>query len=172
MMFNRKLLLLTLTGILLAPGFAEATLIKAFSLQELHRTADVVITGKVTDANSFWNQTHDTIYTDYTVVVEEAAKGELLKTVTVRLMGGAVGDRELLVSGNAVLEVGERVLLCLRANDGFHTLVGMSQGKWSVRRHGGVNHVFRGAALGSLPRQDGEIPLHELLEEMTGGETR
>ena len=168
----RKLLPLLLLGPLFLPAAAEATLIRAFSLQELHRTADEVITGKVTDANSFWNEAHDTIYTDYTVQVEGRSKGAGGKTLTVRLMGGAVGERELLVSGNARFEVGERVLLCLRANQGFHTLVGMSQGKWTVRRHGGVNHVFRAPALGNLPRQEGEIPLQELLDKMTGEEAR
>ena len=151
---------------------AEATLIRAFSLQELHRTADKVVTGTVTGANSFWNEAHDTIYTEYTVVVESTLKGAGGKTLSVRLMGGAVDDRELLVAGNAKLEVGEEVLLCLRTNVGFHTLVGMSQGKWTVRRHDGIDHAFRGPALGDVPRREGEIPLTELLEKMTAGETR
>ena len=172
MVFSRKVLFLLLAGLLLAPGFAEATLIRAFSLQELHRTADEVVTGTVTAADCFLYEAHDTIYTEYTVVVESTLKGEGGKTLVVRLMGGTVGDRELVVAGNATLEPGERVLLFLRTNGAFHTVVGMSQGKWTVRRHGGISHVFRGPALGDLPRQEGEIPLMELLDKVTEEETR
>ena len=171
-MFSRKVLFLLLAGLLLAPGFAEATLIRAFSLPELHRAADEVVTGTVAAADSFWNEGHDTIYTDYSVTVESTVKGSRRKTIVVRLMGGTVGDRELVVAGNATLEPGERVLLFLRTNGAFHTVVGMSLGKWTVRRHGGIDHVFRGPALGDVARQEGEIPLMELLDKVTEEETR
>ena len=143
---------------------ASATLVRGFSLQELRRESHCVVLGEVTESRSFWNQAGDVIYTEYGVDVERVVKGKASDRVVVRLMGGRVGDRELVISGNPSIAVGERVLLFLRDYELFHTVVGMSQGKWSVRRLDGCDHVYRGPAQKARPRQEGEIPLGQLLE--------
>ena len=99
------------------------------------------------------------------MAVESVQKGAAIDAVVVRLMGGTVGPTTLTVAGNATLATGERVLLVLRCQGEFHTLVGMSQGKWSVHQSRGVDVVRRGP-----PPQSGatamspEKPLVELLE--------
>lgn len=140
---------------------------RSFTLPELFAQADRVVSGKVEAGKSFWNDAHDTIYTDYVVRTEKTYKGERAETLIVRLMGGKVGDRELVVSSNAVIADGERVLLFLRDAGGFHAVVGMSQGKWSIRTLDGVDMAWRGAALGEKPRQEGEIAVEELIRKCT-----
>lgn len=144
---------------------AQASLVRGFSLQQLRSEAHRVIVGKVTAAHSFWNDGKDKIYTEYTVEVQRVIKGEATAKLTVRLMGGRVGERELTVAGNPTIKVGERVLLFLRDYDTFHTVVGMSQGKWSVRALDGQDHVYRGPAQTQKERQAGELPLKKLLEQ-------
>lgn len=144
---------------------AQASLVRGFSLQQLRSEAHRVVVGKVTAARSFWNEGKDKIYTEYTVEVQRVVKGEKVSKLTVRLMGGRVGERELTVSGNPSIDVGERVLLFLRDYDSFHAVVGMSQGKWSVRTLDGQDHVYRGPAQTSKDRQAGEIALEKLLEQ-------
>jgi len=166
-MTNRTLSLAAFaTALLMLSGAAEASLVRSFSLQELFKEADVVLVGKVVESVSFWNEAHDTIYTEHTVSVERAEKGSANDKVTVRLMGGTVDGKTLSVAGNARMEKGERVLLVLRKAGPFHVVVGMSQGKWSVRQVDGVDHVWRGERIEKQSRQPGERSLDGLLEVM------
>ncbi len=161
----KRLFPLLVLLVLLAPE-AAATTVRSFSLHQLFREADHVVVGKVVSQRSFWNEAHDTIYTDYTVAIEATEKGAKVDSLTVRLMGGTVGEMSLSVSGNAVLDKGERVLLVLRDQVEFHTLVGMSQGKWNVRCVDGVDVVHRGPAPKGkhlFPARQPK-PLGELLE--------
>ncbi len=163
----KRILPLLLLLVLLAPE-AAATSVRPFSLHQLFREADLIVLGKVTGEVSFWNGAHDTIYTDYTVAVESTRKGLSVDTVVVRLMGGTVGPTTLSVAGNAIFAVGERVLLVLRNQGDFHTLVGMSQGKWSVWRSDGIDVVRRGppSTLSGTISQPSGKPLSELLEQL------
>jgi hypothetical protein len=138
-------------------------MVRAFSLQDLYREADGVVLGTVESSRSFWNDAHDTIYTEYEVAVDRTVKGSEVKRVTVRLMGGRVADRELVVSGNPDIADRERLLLFLRDSGEFRTVVGMSQGKWSVRTLDGQELAWRGPQLGNVPKRDGEVPVEELL---------
>jgi hypothetical protein len=137
--------------------------VRTFTLGQLYDEADVVAVGRVAAQASFWNDAGDTIYTEHEVEVERVLKGLPLDVLRVRQMGGKVGDVELTVAGTAPIETGERVLVFVRDLGEYQALVGMSQGKWSVRSIAGCDHVFRGAAPlhpGPVP---GEIPLAELL---------
>jgi hypothetical protein len=163
----KRLFPLLVLLVLLVPE-AAATTVRSFSLPQLFREADHVVVGKVVGQRSFWNEAHDTIYTDFTVAVEATEKGAQVENVTVRLMGGTVGATRLSISGNASLKEGERVLLVLRDQGDFHTLVGMSQGKWNVRRVEGIDVVQRGPAPAGTDlfstRQP--KPLSELLKQL------
>jgi hypothetical protein len=165
----KRLFPLLVLLVLLAPE-AAATTLRSFSLHQLFRAADHVVVGEVVSQRSFWNEAHDTIYTDFTVAVEVAEKGTKVDSVTVRLMGGTVGDTHLSISGNASLAEGERVLLVLREQGDFCTLVGMSQGKWNVRQVDGIDVVHRGPAPKGkdlFPARQPK-PLSELLKQLRG----
>jgi len=165
---KKTVLLAAVPAVMLVMGTAEATLIRTFTLQGLYAEADCVVVGEVARSGSFWNEAHDTIYTDHFVDVERTVKGTADGEMVLRQMGGRVGDVELSIAGNARLEEGERVLLVMRGNKDFFTLVGMNQGKWSVRTLEGKDHAYRGPSPGDLPRQEGETPLVELLDKMAG----
>lgn|GEM_PF-4104553 len=160
--------LLVLTAV---PNMSQSAIVRGFSLQELAREAHNVVIGTVEGARSFYNDDGSVIYTHYTVEVERSVKGLAPAIIEVRLMGGSVGDRELIVAGNPRIENGERVLLFLRDQLDFYTLVGMSQGKWSVREFDGRTMAFRGSVPQppSVPQPipsllEGELPLSELLK--------
>ncbi len=155
-----KTLLVALALLLVAP-MAQASTVRGFSLPQILAQADTVVVGKVVSQRSFWNEAHDTIYTEFTITVESMAKGHHRPTVVLRLMGGAVGGVRLAVAGNPSLDVGERVLLATRDQGEFQTLVGMAQGKWSVRKIDGADYVSRS---GLATRDD--LPLDDLLRRM------
>jgi hypothetical protein len=157
---------LVVAGVLLWAGVAQGSLVHSFSLQQLFEEADLIVVGEVNGSVSFWNDAHDTIYTEFTVAVEKTVKGTAEGEVTVRLMGGTVDGKTLRVAGNAQMEKGERTLLVLRKSGSFYVVIGMSQGKWSVRKHEGVDCVWRGRTLGNGKRRPGERTLDELWIEM------
>lgn len=144
---------------------AQGSWVKSYSLDALYREADLVVRGAVIDSTSFWNDEHDRIYTEYEIAPSHLFKGQSSTPIRVRLMGGIVGDKELIISGNPTITKGEDVLLFLRSVPNFYVVVGMSQGKWSVRDIDGTPHVFRGKSQGALEKADGEIPLERLLEK-------
>jgi len=146
---------------------AGASVVRSFSLQELYSTAQLVVVGEVTAQTVFWNEVHDTIYTEYTIKAERVVKGKAPAEIRLRLMGGSLDGKTLTVPGNARVEVGERVLLALRDQGAFQTLVGMSQGKWSVRQVDGGDRAWRGARLPvAEPLRDGEVLLDGLIDDM------
>ncbi len=148
---------------------SQASAIRSFTLQELFAEAHLVVVGDLTSRTSFWNDAHDTIYTEYTVRPERVVKGKAPAELRLRLMGGSLDGKTLTVPGNARVEEGERVLLVLRDQGTYQTLVGMSQGKWSVRRVNGEDRAWRGGRLSPVePVRDGEVRLDDLLDEMQG----
>lgn len=144
---------------------AQALLIRSFSLADLGREAHAVVLGQVVGARSFYSDDRSVIYTHYTLEVQAIYKGLTPSIIEVRLIGGHVDDRELTVTGNPVLETGETVLLFLRDYDAFYTMVGMNQGKWSVRELLGRLFAFRGQAPTLPGPVEGEAPLELLLKE-------
>lgn len=143
----------------------QAFMIKQFSLPDLGREAHTVVLGRVVGYRSFYSDDHSVIYTHYTVEVETTFKGLAPDLIEVRLMGGVVGDRELVISGNPSLQNGERVLLFLRDYVDFYTVVGMHQGKWSVRQQQGRDWAFRGPAPTESSSLEGETPLEGVLQQ-------
>jgi len=160
-------LALSLAAFLAVVSPTRGSVVRPFTLQELYSTAELVVVGEVVGQTSFWNEAHDTIYTEYTIQVERVVKGRKPLELRLRLMGGSVDGQTLRVPGNAQVEVGERVLVALRDQGAFQTLVGMSQGKWSIRRLGGQDVAWRGARLPvAEPLRDGEVPLDDLLDDL------
>jgi hypothetical protein len=155
-----KIFPVALVLLLLAP-LAQASSVRGFSLPQLFAQADAVVVGQVTSQRSFWNGAHDTIYTEYTIAVETTPKGEHRPTVILRLMGGAVGDVRLSVAGNPSLAIGERVLLATRNQGEYLTLVGMAQGKWSVKQIDGIDYATR-----SSQATKDDLPLDDVLQRM------
>jgi len=145
---------------------ARGSLVRGFTLEQLGREAESVVLGRVTRSESFWNESREKIYTHHHIRVERTFKGPAGDLVTVRQMGGTVGDTTLTIAGDARLAPDERVLLVLRNHDGFSTLVGMAQGKWTVRRMEGLDHAFRGPPPDDTTRPESGLPLAELLEKM------
>ena len=155
--------------LVLATGFpaAQATTVRSFTLPELATEADRIVLGTIGNVRTFWNNEHDTIYTEYDITVERMIKGTPATVLTVRLMGGRVGDVKLSIEGNGSMEPAERVLVVVRDQESYSTLVGMSQGKWSIRTIDGIEYAFRGRPRTSPAREDGEIPLSDLLKKLS-----
>lgn len=83
-------------------------------LKDLSKGADIILTGKVTQQSSSWNDNNTRIYTEATIQVNEYLKGNSRESsVVVRYLGGEVGDVGELYSHMPRFEDNEEVLVFL-----------------------------------------------------------
>ncbi|MGK0358566.1 MAG: hypothetical protein ACI9U2_000855 [Bradymonadia bacterium] len=136
---------------------AWATIVQALNLEQLSKTADVVVHGRVLSQSTAWNASHSRIYTVTTVSVTDPLKGPHKKgtAIQIRQLGGTVDGITQSIVGNAVLRTDEEVVLFLNHDPkkALHYVVGMAQGKYTVQREGKaalVRHDLRGLALADL----------------------
>ena len=84
-------------------------------LKDLSKGADVILTGKVTQQTSSWNENKTRIYTQATIQVEEYLKGNNTgNSITVIYPGGEVGDVGELYSHMPKFQDKEEVLVFLK----------------------------------------------------------
>ena len=87
-------------------------------LKELSKGADVILTGKVTQQTSSWNEDKTRIYTLATIQVGEYIKGNNTgNTVTVKYLGGEVGEVGEMYSHMPRFEDEEEVLVFLKEDE-------------------------------------------------------
>lgn len=102
---------LLLIGLALLVVPAEASLIVPMADDDLIVGADVIVLGRVSRIESHRDVTGD-ITTYVTVAIDEVLKGALPgREVTIRELGGQVGDRTAWMFASPHYEVGERALL-------------------------------------------------------------
>jgi hypothetical protein len=118
-------------GLCVATPLAMASLVRALDLAGLTTGADRIVVADVLSVQAAWDAAHRTIHTAVEVSVRESWKGETPAggRLTIRQLGGTVGEIEMTVRGMARFAVGERTLLFLRRSQ----VMGMSQGKRSLR---------------------------------------
>lgn len=103
----------------------------------------MVVSGKVEGVRSYWNDKQTKIFTETTIQVDEAYKGETASTVRIIQMGGVVGTVRMHVHGALAWRPGEDVLLFLDSYDADRYRVsGFSQGKFGVDRDPVTGEAF------------------------------
>lgn len=110
----------------------HATLVGAFSLDELATVATHVVRGEVVDIEAGW---HDgLIFTEVEIAITECLKGACeAGRMTVRALGGEVGPYVQDVTGGARYVLGEEVVLFLEPTADHHLrTTGMAQGKFHL----------------------------------------
>lgn len=104
-------------------------------LKNLSQNADVIITGKVTQQNSSWNESKTRIYTLATIQVDEYLKGgNTGSSIVVSYPGGEVGDIGELYSHMPRFEDNEEVLVFLKKDQtgSSYKVVNGEEGKLTV----------------------------------------
>ena len=130
---------------LLGASLASATTVQKFTIRELAAKSDAIVTAKVEDQSSRQDASNKEIYTYITVSVLQSVKGaQGEKTITIRQLGGSVGNLISVVPGMPSFKNGEEVVLFLSAKDraGYPWVMGLQQGKYSiVTDDNGLKHV-------------------------------
>jgi hypothetical protein len=90
----------------------------AVELKDLSAGADVIVTGKITQLSSSWNDDNTRIYTRATIQVDEYLKGiNNGSSITVSYPGGEVGDVGEMYSHMPRFVDDEEVLVFLKKDD-------------------------------------------------------
>jgi hypothetical protein len=174
---RRAVLVLALTGTLLAARPSVASLVLAMDLGQLTQQSQRVVVGEVTSVRSAWDAKHQRILSTIEIRVSEAWKGQMPSggVLTIVQPGGVADGIEMKVHGMPVFTPGERAVLFLRGEASQPiSVVGMGQGKrglhfdaaskrWMVDggdRSAAVNIDLQGHTHSAAP--EATLPLDEL----------
>ena len=141
--FSLPIVVLVLVG-LLAASAAFATTVQKLTLQDLTKKSDSIVRARVTDATSSWDANHKEIYTYTTFQILEPVKGRKGETtLTIREIGGTVGNIASIVPGMPSFKKGEEVVLFLTQKDaaGYPWVMGLQQGKYTIMEKDGAKFV-------------------------------
>lgn len=123
--------------LLLIPiSFGNATSVREISMDEMLQQSQVVFEGTVTDIEARQN-TQKRIHTYVTFEITDIIKGEYHgNTITLRFLGGTVGDVTMVVSDMRLPQQGERGIYFVESLERFQVnpLYGWSQGHFIVER--------------------------------------
>lgn len=112
---------------------ARATTIERMSLEKMARTAKAIVRARCLGNST--NQEAGEIWTFTNFAVEQVWRGSAQAQITVRLLGGRMGNLTSSVSGVPRFEAGEEVLLFLEPTPrGDFSVVSWEQGTFRVRR--------------------------------------
>ena len=103
------------------------------SVEDLARKADTIVLGTVTQQQSAWDAQYTAISTAITLTVEQVLAGTPGDTVTFQVAGGIVGGMGMRTSNDPVFQDGERVIVFLDTRAVPSSVVGMQQGKFTVK---------------------------------------
>ena len=111
----RLLCALIIVGGFFSAAFAQLT---SSEVESMSKNADLIITGKVTQQSSSWNEDNTRIYTRATIQVEEYLKGNNNSgPIIVSYLGGEVGEVGEMYSHMPRFEDNEEVLVFLKKDD-------------------------------------------------------
>lgn len=109
------LLILIIAGGLCSTSYTQ---LKSAEVKSMSKNADLIITGKVIEQTSSWNENKTRIYTHATIQVDDYIKGNSAgNTVNVKYLGGEVGDVGELYSHMPKFQDKEEVLVFLKKDN-------------------------------------------------------
>ena len=159
--YNFKYIWLILLGFVL-PSFAQS---ESLVIKNLSASADVIVSGKVIQKKSSWNESQTRIYTRTTVQVEEFLKGQGNgNNVEITTPGGEVGDVGELYTHMPTFEHNEEVVVFLNkdAQTNEYKVLNGEQGKIRVQEDPATG---KKVARSTLPLEDLKLQIKNFLSE-------
>ena len=144
----RHLWALSLVAALALAAPAAATSAVLLPREQLVKKSELVVQATVGRHVSEWNEERTHILTRTTLQVSSYLKGRGDTELVVEQLGGTVGDKTMVVSGDAQLRPDQEVVLFLkRGEGGVVFLTALSQAAYSVSKDGRVQRDLSGISL-------------------------
>lgn len=118
--------------VLVFSSVIRATTVERLTLEDLAKRSQSIVEGVVRGSRTYWSPDRKLILTNTTIDVTEAIKGQAARTVEVTTVGGQIGDTVLHVSGMPAFVPGESTIVFVEVSRGYSTVVGLSQGKFTI----------------------------------------
>jgi hypothetical protein len=124
-------------ALLLPLATAAGSQAPASSLHQLARRADLIAFGSCQSAHSGWDEQHRFIVTTIRFQPRRTFKGTAGDSVTVKVLGGQVGDQAMAASNSTAMRTGEEAVLFLQRSrfGGYFVITGGTDGKLPVVRN-------------------------------------
>lgn len=153
---------------LLLPLRLVATTVEAPEFRDLVDLADYVVRGTVVSVNSEWRQAADGrnyIASQVELAVSDVIKGAPPQKVVLEMVGGRVGDDELVIEGAPKFQIGEEDIFFVRGNGRqFYPLVAIMHGLYPILHDfkSGQDHVLKSNGMPLYSEQDVSLPMTRL----------
>jgi hypothetical protein len=134
----RRLLPGLVLAALVLPSRADATVVKAMTLEEKTEAAPLIVHAIVERIESEWNLPGASARTLITIRVLETIKGDAAKgeTLIVHQSGGRIGDFHQTAPGLSTFEAGEECVLFLEPMGAYLVELGIGIGKYAIEPAG------------------------------------
>lgn len=135
----KKTVILTIALILtLSCTSLWATVLEKMPIETLTRVSTDIVRGVVEELRTEKDAKSGRIYTYTTVKASEWIKGQAVKSITIRQIGGSWDGLEMKIAGTPSFTVGEEVLVFVEKHENLYFLRGMGQGCFSIAEKDGV----------------------------------
>ncbi len=114
---------------------ADAITVLPLSERDLTKRATVIVIGEVEDVSSEFNRDGGTIHTFARIRVTRSLKGEISGDhITLRQVGGTVGDQTIVLPGGPSYAIGEEILVFAGpfAQSDAYGVLGIFYGKYDI----------------------------------------
>jgi hypothetical protein len=139
-----------------------ATTVVRLTLDDMVKKAHEIVQGSVRSSQTRWSPDHRIILTITTIDIQETIKGQPSKTIELTTIGGTIGDLTLVVPGMPSFETGEDAVIFIENVGAVKTVVGLNQGKFSVRNGDVANRM---SGLSFPDGREGGAPVRMRLED-------
>lgn len=130
-------LIVALTAGLVWISALRASVVRFMPFEEQVSTAEIIVVAKAGKQEASWDSQGRFISTETTFLIEQAVKGAASGTVTLRQLGGQVGEIAQSVAGSPVAVPGRKYVLFLEPrSDGSYRIVGFNQGCYPIAGSG------------------------------------
>lgn len=140
---NRFLLICLCVAAATSHGVANASTVGKMTLGQMVSGSKEIVRGTVTHVSSEWNEDNTQIHTTVELFVSDVAKGNTRETeiLTLRMLGGRIGDLAMIIVGSPVFAMGEDVILFLRDPESLSPILGLHQGKLKIEEDAGAKRL-------------------------------
>jgi len=123
-----------LAGWITAISPAGASTLISLSLDQLTQASSDIVQAQVVNQGSRWNDSHSQVLTITTVAVSQVFKGNPPSIMEIEQMGGRVGNMNVFVPGEVILQPQAEYVLFLEPAPASsrYRLVGMTQGAYRI----------------------------------------
>lgn len=150
---------------------------QVLNVSYLSKGSDIIVLGEVKEIlPSKWTTTDgqkpsiiddERIYTDVVIKIDEYLKNpQSAKEITVRTLGGTVGEVKMKNEDEAEFEPHEKVLLLLTTEDPFSKNIGEQHYRVTGWVHGKFKIINDHAIRPKLPQDQQDLPLQEVLKKI------